>query len=238
MENLFVKGLIVGFCLAAPVGPIAVLCVQRTMSHGKLAGFISGLGAAAADALYGTLAAFGVTVISAFLMDHRLIFQRVGGGILCVLGLRLLLLRPPERTCANDGRNLSGNFFSTLVLTLTNPMTFIAFAAIFATLGVGAVRGHSILTAELVGGVFLGSAIWFFFLVALVNLFRGRFGYQTLVTINRATGVFVIGVGVFYLFILRKEPEVAPELLRKEIGAIEARFPSPTPTAAPPAAGP
>jgi len=232
MQGLFVKGLIVGFCLAAPVGPIAVLCVQRTMSRGKLAGFVSGLGAAAADALYGTLAAFGVTFVSSFLLDHRMIFQRAGGAILCALGVRLLRVRPPRET-ANDDRGLAGDFLSTLVLTLTNPMTFIAFAAIFATLGVGAVRGHSILTAELVAGVFLGSAAWFCFLVGLVNLFRDRFRYETLVAINRATGVFVIGVGVFYLFILRVDREQAPEMLRREIAAIGDPAPSPSPSPSP-----
>src|SRR5262245_4155036 len=204
MPDLFVKGLIVGFCLAAPVGPIALLCVQRTMSHGRLAGFVSGLGAAVADALYGTLAAFGVTVISAFLMDHRMLFQRIGGAILCVLGVRLLLVRPPESQADTD-RGLFRDFLSTLVLTLTNPMTFIAFAAIFATLGVGAVRGHSVLTAELVGGVLVGSTIWFSALVLFANLFRARFRRSTLVAINRATGVFVIGVGILYLFVLRAQ---------------------------------
>ncbi len=153
MENLFVKGLIVGFCLAAPVGPIALLCVQRTIAHGKLAGYLSGLGASVADALYGTIAAFGVTVISAYLMSHRLVFQRAGGAILLVLGARLLLIRPPRAEEVDPDRGLWGDFFSTLVLTLTNPMTFIAFVAIFATLGIGAVRGHSVLTAELVAGV-------------------------------------------------------------------------------------
>ncbi|MGH9368995.1 MAG: LysE family translocator [Thermoanaerobaculia bacterium] len=230
MDDLFVKGLLVGFCLAAPVGPIAVLCVQRTMSHGKLAGFVSGLGAAAADAFYGTLAAFGVTVISAFLLDHRMLFQRAGGAILSVLGLRLLFARPPRRQSENDGRSLSADFFSTFVLTLTNPMTFIAFAAIFATLGVGVVWGHSILTAELVGGVFAGSGLWFAVLVALANLFRDRFRYRILVAINRVAGVFVIGVGVLYLFVLRKEPRVNPELLLHPIEALEGRLPTPSPT--------
>jgi len=232
VENLFVKGLIVGFCLAAPVGPIAVICVQRTVSHSRFAGFVSGLGAAAADALYGTLAAFGVSVISSFLLDHRMIFQRAGGAILCVLGVRLLLIRPSQGKNEND-RGLSADFFSTLVLTLTNPMTFIAFVAIFATLGVGAVRGHSVLTAELVAGVFLGSALWFSFLVGLVSLLRGHFGYRALVTINRVTGVFVIGVGVFYLFILRARNEPSPEMLRERIEALEHRLPLASPTALP-----
>ena len=210
-HGLFVKGLIVGFCLAAPVGPIALLCVQRTLSHGKLAGLLSGLGAAVADALYGTLAAFGVTVISSFLMDHRMVFQRVGGAVLCVLGVRLFLSRAPTAAASDDVHGLARDFFSTLVLTLTNPMTFIAFVAIFATLGIGAVRGHSILTAELVGGVLLGSGAWFAFLVGLANLFRDRFRASTLVALNRATGVFVVGVGIVYLFILRPQSEVAPK---------------------------
>ena len=233
MENLFVKGLIVGFCLAAPVGPIAVLCVQRTISHGKLAGLVSGLGAAVADALYGTLAAFGVTVISSFLMDHRLIFQRVGGAVLLVLGARLLFLKPPKAEEVDTDRGLAADFFSTLVLTLTNPMTFVAFVAIFATFGIGAVHGHSFLTAELVAGVLIGSSSWFAFLVGLSNFFRGRFRYETLVTINRATGVFVIGVGILYLFFLRKDPKVSPEMLRHPIQTLEGRTPVPTAAATP-----
>ena len=233
MENLFVKGLIVGFCLAAPVGPIAVLCVHRTISHGKLAGFLSGLGAAVADAFYGALAAFGVTVISAFLMDHRMLFQRLGGAILIVLGIRLFLTRPPKTETGEKEISLFRDFFSTLVLTLTNPMTFVAFVAIFATLGVGAVRGHSILTAELVTGVLLGSAVWFTFLVALANLFRERFNYQTLVGINKGTGVFVVAVGLFYLFILKPQSATANELILKPFAAIEGRHLTPSPVPSP-----
>jgi threonine/homoserine/homoserine lactone efflux protein len=238
MENLFVKGLIVGFCLAAPVGPIALLCVQRTISHGKLAGLASGLGAAVADALYGTLAAFGVTIISAYLMDHRLFFQRAGGALLLVLGARLLIVKPPKPEECEKDRGIAGDFFSTLVLTLTNPMTFIAFVAIFATLGIGAVRGHSMLTAELVAGVLVGSGAWFAFLVTLANLFRSRFRYKTLVAINRATGVFVIGVGIFYLFVLKREPKVDPEILRHPIRALEEKVLPPTPAVSPSPAAP
>ena len=221
MANLFVVGLIVGFLLAAPVGPIAVLCIQRTMNHGKTAGFVSGLGAAAADAFYGTLAAFGVTIISSFLMDHRMAFQRIGGAVLIVMGVKLLLKGPAEKRNGNDERGLWGDFFSTFVLTLTNPMTFVAFAVIFATLGVGVVRGHSVLTIELVAGVFLGSGAWWTVVVALVDLFRGRFRYRTLLVVNRVTGVFVMGVGILYLAVLKPKSEVAPQILTKPIEAIE-----------------
>src|SRR5690349_13839804 len=146
--NLFVKGLIVGFCLAAPVGPIAAICVQRTISKRLISGVLSGMGAAVADAVYGAIAAFGATIISEFIIAERNWLQRIGGGILILLGLRLIFFtKLEERKNGATNRGLFGDFFSTFVLTLTNPMTFVAFAAIFTTMGIGAVRGHSILTA-------------------------------------------------------------------------------------------
>lgn len=218
--SLFVKGMIVGFCLAAPVGPIAAICVQRTIAKRWISGVVSGLGAAAADALYGAVAAFGATIISEFLITEHEWLQRVGGVILLVLGLRLLLTRPVERESSNGngGRGLLGDFVSTFVLTLTNPMTFVAFAAIFATMGIGAVRGRPILTVELVGGVFAGSGAWWIILCAGAWALRRHFDFKRLVFINRATGVFVIAVGLVYLFVnMSKEPTIPiPERLRAQ----------------------
>ena len=200
--NLFVKGLIVGFCLAAPVGPIAAICVQRTISKRWISGVVSGMGAAAADAVYGAVAAFGATIISEFLITERQWLQRVGGVILIVLGLRLLFwTKIEERKNGGSNRSLVGDFMSTFMLTLTNPMTFVAFAAIFTTMGIGAVRGHSILTAELVGGVFAGSALWWLILCGGAYLVRDHFDFRKLTTINRATGVFVMAVGIVYLVV-------------------------------------
>ena len=220
--SLFVQGLIVGFCLAAPVGPIAALCVQRTIARSWKAGIVSGLGAAAADGLYGAVAAFGASIISGFLIEEHAWLQRVGGVILILLGLRLLFTRVQPREEAPNGncngdpkrRGLTGYFFSTLVLTLTNPMTFVAFAAIFTTLGIGATRGHSILTVELVGGVFAGSALWWTILCALAHAVRHHFDFRKLTVVNRATGVFVIAVGIVYL-LLRTTPE-PPKMERIE----------------------
>ena len=202
--NLFVKGLIVGFCLAAPVGPIAAICVHRTISKSWLSGVLSGMGAAVADALYGAVAAFGATIISEFLITERQWLQRVGGVILILLGLRLIFwTKLGERRNRNGAQTASllGDFVSTLILTLTNPMTFVAFAAIFTTMGIGAVRGRPILTAELVGGVFLGSALWWMILCGGAYLVRNHFDFRKLTTINRATGVFVIAVGCVYLLL-------------------------------------
>jgi threonine/homoserine/homoserine lactone efflux protein len=227
--NLFVKGVIVGFCLAAPVGPIAAICVQRTISKRWISGVLSGMGAAAADAVYGAVAAFGATIISEFLITERQWLQRIGGVILILLGLRLLLwTKIEERKNGAANRGLVGDFMSTFVLTLTNPMTFVAFAAIFTTMGIGAVRGHSILTAELVGGVFAGSALWWLILCGGAYLVRHHFDFRKLTTINRATGVFVIAVGLLYMF-LRSAPD-NPTPIRR---LVPKRLMAPTATPAP-----
>ncbi len=226
--SLFVKGMIVGFCLAAPVGPIAAICVQRTIAKRWISGVVSGLGAATADAVYGAVAAFGATIVSEFLITEHEWLQRVGGVILLVLGLRLLLMRPIERETSNGngGRSLVGDFASTFVLTLTNPMTFVAFAAIFATMGIGAVRGQPMLTIELVGGVFAGSGAWWIILCAGAWALRRHFDFKRLVFVNRATGVFVIAVGLVYLF-LKTSAEHAPTI------PIPERLRAPTPAAGP-----
>ncbi len=199
----FVKGLIIGFALSAPVGPIAALCVQRTMNQGRLAGFVSGFGSAAADAVYGTAAALGASFISEFLVEHGSSMQRIGGAILVVLGIRLMLTRPKERDTTRSARGLAGHFLSTFFLTLTNPMGFLAFGAIFATMGLGAVRGHSILTVDLVAGVTAGAALWWSVLVATVYAFRSHFTYSKLVWVNRGAGIFVVVVGLLYMFVLQ-----------------------------------
>jgi threonine/homoserine/homoserine lactone efflux protein len=227
--NLFVKGLIVGFCLAAPLGPIAAICVQRTISRRFLSGLMSGLGAAAADAVYGAVAAFGATMISEFLITEHAWLQRFGGIILIILGLRLWFAKVEEKTNGTENnRGLLGDFLSTFVLTLTNPMTFVAFAAIFTTMGVGAVKGHSILTAELVGGVFAGSGLWWFILCAGAYALRAHFDFRKLTTINRATGVFVLVVGLIYLCV--KPSSENPTNIRE---LVPERMRAHTPTAPP-----
>jgi len=223
------KGLIEGFCLAAPVGPIAALCVQRTISKNLLAGLISGLGAAVADAFYGAVAAFGATIISEFLIAERSWMQRVGGVILIFMGLRLFLTKPFEQKKDIDGKGLFGDFLSTFLLTLTNPMTFVAFAAVFATMGIGAVRGRPILTAELVIGVLLGSALWWLILCGGAHALRRHFDFRKLTTMNKATGVFVMGVGVVYIFLGTESARegAKPSALLSERAASPLLIPSP-----------
>jgi len=193
--GLFLRGLIIGFSIAAPVGPIGILCIRRTLSEGRVSGFLSGLGAATADALYGCVAGFGLTVISSFLVDQRFWIQLVGGVFLLALGIRTLRSAPAERPAAASGTGLVASYASTLFLTLTNPMTIISFAGIFAALGVAETGGDLLAAAGLVLGVFIGSAAWWLLLSGGVGLMRERLSGGILRWTNRASGAILVIFG-------------------------------------------
>jgi threonine/homoserine/homoserine lactone efflux protein len=193
--GLFLRGLIIGFSIAAPVGPIGILCIRRTLSEGRVSGFLSGLGAATADALYGCVAGFGLTVISSFLVDQRFWIQLVGGVFLLALGIRTLRSAPAERPAAASGTGLVASYLSTLFLTLTNPMTIISFAGIFAALGVAETGGDLLAAAGLVLGVFIGSAGWWLLLSGGVGLMRERLSGGILRWTNRASGAILVIFG-------------------------------------------
>src|SRR3989304_1757190 len=130
--SLFLRSFIIGISIAAPVGPIGVLCIRRTLSHGKLAGFLSGLGAASADMLYGAIAAFGLTVIINLLVENAFWLQIIGGGFLLYLGIKTFLEKPAEHAAQAKQDGYFSMFLSTFFLTITNPITILSFAAIFA----------------------------------------------------------------------------------------------------------
>ncbi len=209
--ELFIKGFLIGFAIAAPVGPIGLLCIRRTLAGGHLAGFVSGLGAASADALYGFFAAFGLALIGEFLIDHIRGLTLAGGFFLLYLGVSEWRAVPPDAsaTPAVDpvGR-LPGHFTSTFLLTLTNPLTMLSFIAIFAGLGVAgpggdidaADRGAGAL-GQLVGGVFLGSALWWLTLASGVGLVRRWLGAGMLLWLNRIAGTLIIGFGAYALYL-------------------------------------
>lgn len=193
------RGLVIGFSIAAPVGPIGVLCIRRTLAHGRLPGLVSGLGAASADALYGTVAGFGLTVVSRFLIDQQETLRLAGGLFLCYLGLRTLLALPAEQAATGQGHGLLNAFASTFFLTLTNPMTILAFGAIFAGLGLAETGGDYGAAGTLVTGVFLGSAAWWLILSGGVSLLRGRFNTAWLRRVNTVSGLMVLGFGLLAL---------------------------------------
>lgn len=201
--QFFLKGMILGFVIAAPVGPIGILCAKRTLTHGRRAGFASGMGAATADAIYGFIAAFGLTFIAHLLHSHQSWLRLAGGVLLCVLGIRSFFADPcKERTAVMSGRRFAGIYTSTFFLTLTNPMTIFSFAAVFTAFGLAGAKGSLFTAAILIGGVFLGSGIWWLFLVGVFSIFKHRFGQEHLRWVNRIAGVILAGTGLIALLSL------------------------------------
>ena len=197
--DLLLKGLIIGFSIAAPVGPIGILCMRRTIADGRIAGFISGLGAATADAFYGCVAGFGLTFISNFLIRQQFGFRLIGGGFLCYLGVKTFIAKPPAPEAPSKGNGLIADYASTFFLTLTNPMTIISFAAVFAGLGLAETGGNYVSATMLVSGVFLGSALWWLALSGGVAIFRSRITERGLKWVNRIAGTVlsVFGIAAF-----------------------------------------
>jgi len=189
---LFLKGLAFGFVLAATVGPMWVLCFRRTVAYGALTGFVSGMGIAVADGLYGAVAAFGLTFISGFLLRYSFWIGLVGGLFLLYLGIKTLLQEPAANGEAAKPASLAQAFLSTLGLTLANPPTILAFVAIFAGLGLSASTDYA-LAAMIVAGVFLGSAGWWMVLAAMGGALRDRLGQRLLRAINLVSGISILG---------------------------------------------
>lgn len=201
--SFFLRGLIVGFSIAAPVGPIGVLCIRRTLVEGRISGLVSGLGAATADAIYGCVAGFGLAFISNFLVSQWVWFRIIGGGFLCFLGVRTFLSKPAENVASAKGNGLIGSYVSTFFLTITNPMTILSFAAIFAGLGIGSSGGSYVSAGVLVIGVFIGSAIWWVILSGGISILRTRFNSHRMLWVNRISGIMIAGFGLFALLSLR-----------------------------------
>ena len=192
--SLFLRGLVLGFTIAAAVGPISLLVIRRTLAHGRVYGLASGMGVALADATYGGVAAFGLTAITSVLVGARVALALVGGAFLLYLGWRTFTSRPTEVAEATDRPGLVGAFLSIFGLTMTNPMTIVSFAAIFAGLGVVGAGGAD--AALLTFGVFCGSAAWWVLLTMTLGLLRDRVTVRGLTWVNRISGVVLLGFGV------------------------------------------
>lgn len=207
--ELLWKGALIGFAIAAPVGPIGILCIRRTLSDGRLAGFISGLGAAGADTVYGLVAALGLTLIGDAIEAHRDLISVIGGLFLIYLGYLELKTRPVDPSApAPRPMGLVGHFTTTFFWTLANPMTILSFIAIYTGLdvaGTGTIEPGTVGPAEsefagvtaLVAGVCAGSALWWLVLSLSVGLFRHRIRGQPMRWPNIIAGVLIIGFGLY-----------------------------------------
>lgn len=202
-DFIIINGFIFGLVLAAPVGPVGVLCVQRTLSEGRMHGLLSGLGAAVGDAIYGAIAAFGVSAVQLWISDHQVSLRTIGGILLLLLAAKTLILRSNRKNQKNVGKlhteNLLQDFVSTFLLAITNPITILTFAGLFVTLGSTDVGDSINNAALLVFGVFIGSALWWFALAFTANLARPYIdgGYQKWV--SRISAAILISFGVYAL---------------------------------------
>lgn len=195
--SFLLRGFLIGLSIAAAVGPISILCIQRTLERGQLYGLISGLGAATADACYGSIAAFGLTIISTFLLSQHLWIHLLGGIFLLYLGIKTFRTHPAEKAAVVQANNFLGAYLSTFLLTLTNPTTILSFLAIFAGIGVGVTSKSYVSAIIVVGGVFLGSVCWWVILTTGVSMLRKRFTGRWLLWINRCSGAIITLFGIF-----------------------------------------
>jgi threonine/homoserine/homoserine lactone efflux protein len=193
--TFFTRGLVIGFTVAMAVGPMSVLTMRRTIAHGRLHGLVSGLGIATADASYGAVAAFGLTAVTSALVGARTALGLIGGVFLVWLGIRTMRAHPSATAAAADDRpGLAGAYVSIYGLTMTNPMTILSFAAIFAGFGLGG--GGPIDAAFLTVGVLLGSSLWGVTLTTVVGGLRARLTPAVLVWVNRVSGAVLLGFGL------------------------------------------
>ena len=201
---LFLKGAAIGLAVAIPVGPVGMVCIQRTLNKGRRVGFVSGLGACAADAVYGGVAGFGLSFVYHFILSQQLWFRLIGGLLLVYLGVRILLSPPPhpDSQVQNGTKSLFGAFSTTFLLTLTNPTTIFSFTAIFAAFGAGNLAGHPLAATILILGVFFGSSLWWLTLSGAVSFWRHKFDYRRLLFLNRFAAVIALFYALFILLSL------------------------------------
>ncbi|HUN24206.1 MAG TPA: LysE family translocator [Anaerolineales bacterium] len=196
MLFVFLRALLMGLSIAAPVGPIGVLTIRQTLAGGQKAGLATGMGAASADMVYGIIAVLGLSAISSLLLEYKMWIGWLGGAMLVYMGLRSLLSPPTQTTLANDTPNhLFGAFAGTFVLTLTNPATILSFIAIMGVLGVSQSSAPAVGLTVL--GVFCGSAMWWLLLTSIVSWFRQYLTANFQRWVNRISGLFILSFGIW-----------------------------------------
>lgn len=201
--TLLLKGIVIGFAMAVPIGPIGIICIRKTLTEGRMRGLVIGLGAATADMIYGSIAAFGITIISDTLLSQRVWIRLTGGALLLFLGVRTFRAQPKDPKIEIQSSGWLRSYFTTIFLTLTNPLTVFAFIAVFAALGLG--NGLGFLSATvLVTGVFTGSFLWFLSLSSGATFFRRKLDMVGMQWVNKIAGILIIISGVIAIASLLK----------------------------------
>jgi threonine/homoserine/homoserine lactone efflux protein len=201
MENFYLlKGMILGLSVAAPIGPVSVLVIRRTLSSGHKFGFLSGLGATTAVTTYSLIAALGLTFVTNLLLGQQFLFRLIGGIFLCYLGVKIFLSKLAEKGASAKGESLFRSYLSVLFLTITNPLAILTFSGMFAGLGLAQEGVNYISGLQVVLGVSIGSATWWLLLSIGVSLLQNRINSKVLSWVNRISGIIVVIFGLIALF--------------------------------------
>ncbi len=209
--HYILDGVIIGFAASIPLGPIGVLCIQRTLNKGRLSGFVSGLGAAFSDTVYAIIAAYSLSFIVGFVESKLLWIQIFGALVLIGLGLKIFYSNPAIqlRRQKNKSSNLLQDFFSTFFLTITNPLAIFLFFGFFASFGVVPANRDFLGQIVLIGGVTVGASLWWFILTGLVSLFKSKINLRRLWWMNKIAGVAIV-VFVIVAFVTWMVNEYSP----------------------------
>ena len=196
--EFFIKGIIVGFLASIPLGPVGVLCIQRTINKGRISGLISGMGSATVDSLFALVAALGLTYIINFIEEQHFFIQIIGGGVLIFLGAKIFNTNPVKqiRRHRRKKNKLIEDYFSVLFLTLSNPLAVFLFVAAFAGIGLVTSKDNHLKSYVIIVGVFAGATLWWAILSFLIDLFRKRFRLKQLWWINKIAGVIIMIFGL------------------------------------------
>jgi len=196
---LFIKGIFIGLSASIPLGPVGLVCIQKTLNSRRTNGVVAGIGAALADTFFAVVAAFGISAVHNFIETQQLYLRLVGGLILLLLGLKFFLTNPAIqiRKQRNKNNNLWADFASVFLLTLSNPLTVFVFGAVFAGFGIIPRENNWYNMIMLISGVFCGAVLWWFTLVNIINIFRKKFRLRRLWWMNKIMGVIIIAFGIF-----------------------------------------
>ncbi len=201
-DFILIRGIIVGFLVAAPVGPLGLLCIRRTLSSGWRTGFVAMIGGAVADGMYGAITALGLTTVSGFFIGNEMWIRTIGGIFLMLIGLRLMRT-PVAKTIEQSGAvNVWSDMAESFVAAATNPMTLPALVVIFAATGLATGSELGVFRAITIAvGVFIGFLLWWLALSVFVDAMRGKFTPTLIRNINRVAGIIIIicGLVTFWL---------------------------------------
>ena len=198
MFSTIIEGITIGLCTSIPVGPIAILIIQRTLQKGRLHGFFSGLGAASSDTFYALLAIVGLSVVLSFIEENKLIIQIAGSAIMMIFGIYIFFQNPTKNIEKSKGEKSSYwvDYITSFSLTLSNPLMVFLYIGLFAQYNFVTSESHFLEIAIGIISVFVGAGLWWFLLTLLASIFRKRFNIRGLWILNKATGclIFVIAL--------------------------------------------